>query len=280
MTQETQWTPFRQTSNVFSLYKLAQLLFIYSRSLLRGVFVKILNTKTLGIDPAGTGKGRAGSARDLFIEIMEQVSAGALESSPPLEKEKLSQLLSLLRLQMETRRIGASMDEKEEDSSLELFLRSNLRRIGKPAPNPAPPASTSNPVMPEQKLDRGAVGVDALIDRAAKKFGVSADLVRAVVSTESAFNPNAVSSKGAMGLMQLMPATARDLGVKDPHDPEQNVMAGTRYLRGLLDRYGGEVDLALAAYNWGMGNLERSTGRWPRETLNYVAKIKKMLAKA
>lgn len=239
--------------------------------------MKILNTRPLDIDPAGTGKGRAAGGGELFLEIMERAAARALEASPPLEKEKLSQLLSLLRLQMETRRIRASIDEKEEDRSLDLFLRGNLRRLADPVAKPAQPPSI--PPRPEQKVDRGAGDgdVDTLIDRAARKFGVSADLVRAVVRAESAFNPDAVSQKGAMGLMQLMPATARDLGVKDPFDPEQNIMAGTRYLRSLLDRYGGETDLALAAYNWGMGNLERSTGRWPRETMNYVAKIKKML---
>ena len=73
--------------------------------------------------------------------------------------------------------------------------------------------------------------------------------------------------------MQLMPETARDLGVKDPYDPAQNVMAGTRYLKMLLDRYNGNANTALAAYNWGMGNVERNPARLPEETKNYIARV-------
>jgi soluble lytic murein transglycosylase-like protein len=84
-----------------------------------------------------------------------------------------------------------------------------------------------------------------------------------------------------MGLMQLMPDTAKGLGVTNAYDPEQNVMAGTRFLKSLLDRYNGDVRMALAAYNWGMGNLERSTtGNLPEETRNYIARIMKSYGKA
>jgi len=73
--------------------------------------------------------------------------------------------------------------------------------------------------------------------------------------------------------MQLMPATAKELGVRDAFDPEENIMAGTRYLKGLLERYEGDLNLALGAYNWGMGNVERSPEKFPRETLNYIARV-------
>jgi len=116
--------------------------------------------------------------------------------------------------------------------------------------------------------------IDAAITMAAARHNVDANLVRAVVKVESNFNPNAVSRKGAMGLMQLMPSTARLLNVKNPFDPEQNVDAGVRHLKQLLESYGGDVNLTLAAYNAGSGAVARSSGipRYP-ETQNYVRRI-------
>jgi soluble lytic murein transglycosylase-like protein len=116
--------------------------------------------------------------------------------------------------------------------------------------------------------------VDAAIDQAAARHNVDPNLVRSVVKVESNFNPNAVSSKGAMGLMQLMPGTARSLNVTNPFDPEQNVDAGVRHLKKLLESYGGDVRLSLAAYNAGSGAVARSAGipRYP-ETQNYVRRI-------
>jgi len=120
--------------------------------------------------------------------------------------------------------------------------------------------------------------IDLHINRAAQKYGVAPELVRAVIQAESSFNPQAVSPAGAQGLMQLMPATAQELGVDDPFDPSQNIMGGTRYLRSLLDRYDGDLNKALAAYNWGMGNLDRSTGELPAETRNYQSRVHQYLA--
>jgi soluble lytic murein transglycosylase-like protein len=116
--------------------------------------------------------------------------------------------------------------------------------------------------------------IDSAIEQAAARHNVDPNLVRAVVKVESNFNPNAVSRKGAMGLMQLMPATARQLKVKNPFDPEQNVDAGVRHLKQLLESYGGDVKLTLAAYNAGAGAVARSSGV-PRyaETQNYVRRI-------
>lgn len=115
---------------------------------------------------------------------------------------------------------------------------------------------------------------EAAITEHARRQQVAADLVRAVIQVESAFNPVAVSSKGAMGLMQLMPATARELGVRNPFDPDQNIRGGVAYLRRLLDRYDGNVELALAAYNAGMGNVEKYGDVPPfKETKNYVKKV-------
>ncbi|MBY0494372.1 MAG: lytic transglycosylase domain-containing protein [Cyanobacteria bacterium] len=115
---------------------------------------------------------------------------------------------------------------------------------------------------------------DTAINEHARRQGVAEDLVRAVIQVESAFNPNAVSNKGAMGLMQLMPQTATELGVKDPFDPEQNIRGGVKYLKQLLERYDNKVELALAAYNAGIGNVEKYGAVPPfKETRNYVNKI-------
>jgi soluble lytic murein transglycosylase-like protein len=116
--------------------------------------------------------------------------------------------------------------------------------------------------------------IDSAIDQAAARHNVDPSLVRAVIKVESNFNPNAVSRKGAMGLMQLMPQTARQLKVVNPFDPEQNVDAGVRHLKKLMESYGGDVKLSLAAYNAGAGAVSRSAGV-PRiaETRNYVKRI-------
>ena len=119
--------------------------------------------------------------------------------------------------------------------------------------------------------------IDEIIEDAAGQFGVEPSLIRAVISVESNGNPQAVSPAGAQGLMQLMPKTATELGVTDPFDPRQNIIAGTRYLSRLLDRYQGNQKLALAAYNWGMGNLEKNPSALPRETRNYIVRVEKRL---
>ena len=125
----------------------------------------------------------------------------------------------------------------------------------------------------------GRRALDQIIEEAAAAHGVSAHLVRAVVEAESGFNPWAVSPAGALGLMQLMPATAALLGVSDALDPRQNVFGGAKYLSQLLDRFDGNVALALAGYNAGPTKVARHRGIPPyRETRGYVIKIRGLLA--
>ena len=116
--------------------------------------------------------------------------------------------------------------------------------------------------------------IDPLIQDTAQREGVDANLLRAVAQQESAFHPCAVSRKGAMGLMQLMPATAQELGVRDPFDPAENLASGARLLKQLLERFGGDTALALGAYNAGPGRVEE-IGGVPAipETIQYVQQI-------
>jgi soluble lytic murein transglycosylase-like protein len=135
----------------------------------------------------------------------------------------------------------------------------------------APKIRTTRPVeAPEE-----AASLDSLIHKHAAMHSLRPELVRAVIQVESGFNPRARSPKGAMGLMQLMPATAAELGVQHPYDPEDNIRGGTRYLRQLLDRYNGDERLALAAYNAGSGAVDKYGRNVPpyRETRDYVRKV-------
>lgn len=120
--------------------------------------------------------------------------------------------------------------------------------------------------------------LEEIYKEASQTYGVAEELLKAMTKQESNFNPNATSRSGAQGLMQLMPATAVSLGVTDAYDPYQNIMGGAKYIRQMLDKYNGNVTLALAAYNAGSGNVDKYGGVPPfEETQNYIAKITKYL---
>ena len=133
----------------------------------------------------------------------------------------------------------------------------------------------------------GNTNYDQIIAQTAAKYGEDPPLIKAVIKTESNFNPLAVSPAGAMGLMQLMPGTAEYLGVSNPFDPVQNIDGGVRYLQNLLTRFNGNIDLALAAYNWGPARIESGGitdlndpvqfAKLPAETRRYIERIRQYL---
>lgn len=119
-----------------------------------------------------------------------------------------------------------------------------------------------------------STSLESIFEKAAQTYGVDVELLKAMAKAESGFDPNATSKSGAMGIMQLMPGTAKGLGVTDAYDPEQNIMGGAKYIASLLEKYDGNVSYALAAYNAGSGNVDKYDGIPPfEETQNYVTKI-------
>lgn len=167
----------------------------------------------------------------------------------------------------------------------ELAGNGNFVQISQPAWRPEPAAIAENypPVVvqpsPIVMAGAGAGTIRQHIQMAAQQYGISGDLVDAVAWQESRYNPRARSSTGAIGVMQLMPGTARDLGVSNPHDVRQNVAGGAAYLREQLDRFGNNIPLALAAYNAGPGAVRKYGGIPPyRETQNYVRRIMQRLS--
>lgn len=262
----------------------------------------------LGFRPvSGTvpGNDRASKKKvsepDSFIRLFKKISGSAAEESSEiqpdqpgssLKAQKALELCRMMRLQMNESLLKIMSDTEGETGSTENSLMESLKELlpgqGKktpllsriqqvPSEIDQPQAQISGPgvekIMETDTDTSDDLDIDGIIQKASSLYGVDSGLIRGVIEAESNFKPDAVSSKGAMGLMQLMPGTARELGVTDPLDPTENIMAGTRYLKKLLNRYDGSVPHALAAYNWGMGNLDSRRSRMPAETRNYVAKI-------
>ncbi len=163
--------------------------------------------------------------------------------------------------------------------------RQALQAYGAAAPQTSPALADSADSLRARAATLGKAAADTVrahgpaIEAAARETGLEPELVLAVILQESGGNARAVSPRGARGLMQLMPATARELGVRDPHDPQDGIRGGARYLAQMRERYDGDLTLALAAYNAGPGNVDRAGGNVPpfRETQQYVARITDML---
>jgi soluble lytic murein transglycosylase-like protein len=179
--------------------------------------------------------------------------------------------------------IRARMEESLRKQSESVARQLQGVRTAQPhsAPAPLPPPRALRPVLNTLRacdaLPPGSF--DPQIKMEADRQGVAPELLRAVISAESAFVPCAVSDKGAMGLMQLMPGTAQAMGVSDPMDPADNLRGGVRYLGQLLERYGGDLTLALSAYNAGPALVDKYGGIPPiPETQNYVREILKKIS--
>lgn len=173
-----------------------------------------------------------------------------------------------------------SGNQKQDDPSFSLLfqevLQSTLSNISQKAPAVSNvfPSITVNDLSTTKPVKIDDQKLKSIIEKAAETYNLPVQLIEEVVRHESNFQINAKSSAGASGLMQLMPETAKSLGVKNIFDPVENVMAGSKYLRQMLDKYNGNIELALAAYNAGPGNVDKYKGIPPfEETKNYVKSI-------
>ncbi|MDZ4183454.1 MAG: lytic transglycosylase domain-containing protein [Desulfuromonadales bacterium] len=231
---------------------------------------------TPGLSPVQSSMREADFGK-LFETAMgaSSVQAATKAAAPALSKEEVAAILTGIRRQMnlEMLKIINNDDPGEAGESSTKLAMKLLERLD--------PTLQASKYRQEQTLTpfmTSPADLNRMIEGAARQFNIEPKLIRSVIQAESGFNVRAVSPKGAQGLMQLMPGTARDLGVKDPFDPQENITGGARYLRILLDRYEGDLTTTLAAYNWGMGNVERNRGAdLPQETQVYIRQVTKYL---
>ncbi len=211
-----------------------------------------------------------------FQNVLKKLTNNEQKSELPsfnqnaINQEALTLIVEALRIQMNSNLYSMVFNNVLEANSLAAYVKHNY---GMHVLHYNSDASQNCQKTPKIDLPEENPAFAEIIEHAAQKFNVDPNLIRSVIKAESNFNSSATSPRGAMGLMQLMPETAEELGVKNAYDPRDNIMGGTRYLKKLLDRYNGQVDLALAAYNWGMGNLERNPDKLPVETIGYIERV-------
>lgn len=198
------------------------------------------------------------------LQAIQQFTNGNItnnDSSRSIFQDMLSELVSGDALEGTSQTLGSLLTNVETETK--SFLQSGSLKS-----NPIATAYTNN------ESSETGTNYDQIISQAASLYNLPEKLIKSVIKQESNFNPEATSYAGATGLMQLMPATARSLGVDDPSDPEQSIMGGSKYLSQMMARYDGDIKVALAAYNAGPGNVDKYNGIPPfRETRNYVQKV-------